>query len=306
MTGFHYRPLRQRRQRGVAFVLVLWVVVMLSVLLGSFAVIARTERLQSRHLFDATQARYAAEAGLNLAVYELRKNDPLQRWMGDGRPYKFAFGEAEVEVSIVDDAGKIDLNTADREMLRRLMIATAGKAEDEADRLADAIIDWRDPDDLPSLQGAEKSDYASADLPYGPRNAPFEMVMELQQVLGMDYATYARVEPAVTIYSGRGTPSAAYAPLQALLAMNGMTIEYANQIIERRQMIQPGAPYDGLMLPDGTPIMADGSGVTYSVKSRATLTNGASTVLDATIRLGGTGVDGRPYAILRWRDGEDS
>lgn len=293
-------------QRGVAFVLVLWVVVMLSVLLGSFAVIARTERMQSRHLFDATQARYAAEAGLNLAIYELRKNDPLQRWMGDGRPYKFSFGDAEIEVSVVDDAGKIDLNTADREMLRRMLIATAGKADDEADRLADAIVDWRDPDDIPSVQGAEKSDYESADLPYGPRNAPFETVLELQQVLGMDYATFARVEPGVTIYSGRGTPSAAYAPLQALLAMDGMTIEYANQIIERRQMIQPGAPYDGLILPDGSPIMADGSGVTYSVKSGATLTNGASTVLDATVRLGGTGVDGRPYAILRWRDGEDS
>lgn len=292
--------------RGVAFILVLWVVMMLAVLLGSFAVIARTERMQSRHLFDSTQARYAAEAGLNLAVYALRKNDPLQRWVGDGRPYKFAFGDAEVEVSVVDDAGKIDLNAADREMLRRLLIASAGKTEEEADRIADAIIDWRDPDDVPSLQGAEKSEYEAADLPYGPRNTPFELVMELQQVFGMDYATFARIEPAVTIYSGRGVPSAAYAPLQALLAMNGMTIEYAQQLIERRSLIAAGAPYEGLMLPDGTPIMADGSGVTYSVKSRATLGNGASTVLDATIRLGGSGVDGRSYAILRWRDGEES
>ena len=293
-------------QRGIAFILVLWVVIMLTVLLGSFAVIARTERMQSRHLFDSTQARYAAEAGLNLAVYEMRKNDPLQRWIGDGRPYKFSFGEAEIEVSIFDDAGKVDLNTADRELLRRLLIATAGKPDDEADRLADAIIDWRDPDDIPSLQGGEKSEYASADLPYGPRNAPFETVAELQQVLGMDYATFARIEPAVTIYSGRAFPSPAYAPLQALLAMNGVTIEFANQLIERRQLIPPGAPYDGMTMPDGTPIVADGSGVTYSVKSRATLSNGSSTLLDATLRLGGTGVDGRPYAILRWRDGEDS
>ncbi|MEO7917046.1 MAG: hypothetical protein ABIR16_05330 [Dokdonella sp.] len=295
-----------RRQQGIAFILVLWVVIMLTVLLGSFAVIARTERMQSRHLFDSTQARYAAEAGLNLAIYELRKNDPLQRWIGDGRPYKFSFGGAEVEVSIVDDAGKIDLNTADRELLRRMLIATAGKPDDEADKLADAIIDWRDPDDIPSVQGAEKNEYRSANLPYGPRNAPFETVAELQQVLGMDYATFARVEQGVTIYSGRAFPSAAYAPLQSLLALNGMTIEFANQLIERRQQIQPGAPYDGLTLPDGTPVVADGSGVTYSVKSRATLANGASTVLDGTVRLGGTGVDGRPYAILRWRDGEES
>ena len=58
----------RRQTRGIAFVLVLWVIAMLTILLGSFSLIARTENLQSRHLFDTTQARYAAEAGLNLAV----------------------------------------------------------------------------------------------------------------------------------------------------------------------------------------------------------------------------------------------
>ena len=38
---------------------------------------------------------------------------------------------------------------------------------------------------------------------------------------------------------------------------------------------------------------------------RATLPNGSSTRLDATIRLGGQGVGGRPFVVLRWRDGED-
>ena len=87
------------RTRGIAFVLVLWVIAMLSILLGSFSLIARTENLQSRHLFDTTQARYAAEAGLNLAVYELRKQDPAERWVGDGRPYRFGYGDAEITFS---------------------------------------------------------------------------------------------------------------------------------------------------------------------------------------------------------------
>lgn len=58
------------RSRGLAFVLMLWVIAMLAILLGSFSLVARTESLQSRHLFDTTKARYAAEAGLNLAVFE--------------------------------------------------------------------------------------------------------------------------------------------------------------------------------------------------------------------------------------------
>ena len=61
-----------------------------------------------------------------------------------------------------------------------------------------------------------------------------------------------------------------------------------------------------VLAPDGTPLMAGGGGLTYSVKSRAKLPNGASTVLDATIRMGGIGAAGRPFVILCWRDGETS
>src|SRR5690349_24314676 len=69
------RAIARSNARGIAFVLVLWVIAMLSILLGSFALVARTENLQSRHLFDTTQARYAAEAGLNLAIDALGKSD---------------------------------------------------------------------------------------------------------------------------------------------------------------------------------------------------------------------------------------
>ena len=295
-----------RVPRGVAFVLVMWVIALLSILLGSFALIARTEALQSRHLFDSTTARYAAEAGLNLAVYGLSKPNPEQKWMADGRPYTFTFDGAEVEISITDDSGKIDINSADMLSLKYLFMGV-GIDDVRAEELADAIQDWRDPDDLSSPHGAEVDDYTAVDLPYGPRNAPFETLSELQQVFGMDYDTYMKVEPAITMYSGRGTPSAAYAPLEALLAIPGMTAEYAQQLIDARQQLPPGAlnsGASGLLLPDGTPVMADGGGLTYSVKSRAKLPNGASTVLDATIRMGGMNSAGRPYVVLRWRDGE--
>ena len=61
MNGRHvsragHSPVR-KRARGVAFLLVLWVIAMLSILLGSFALVARTENLQARHLFASTQAR---------------------------------------------------------------------------------------------------------------------------------------------------------------------------------------------------------------------------------------------------------
>jgi general secretion pathway protein K len=306
------RPPRQRvAQRGVAFVLVLWVIAMLSILLGSFSLIARTENLQARHLFDTTRARYAAEAGLNVAIFQLRKADPMERWIGDGRPYTFGYDEARVEIRITDDSGKIDINASAQPGNTDLLVnlfASNGLELDRAEALADAVVDWIDPDDLKQPNGAEVDDYHAAGLSYGPKNAPFDTVSELQQVLGMNYALYARLEPALTIYSGRGAPNVMNAPMEALMALPDMTPECAAQIIQQRQAAVPGEPVaGGQELCAGVTLgMAGGGGLTYSVESRATLPNGASTTLEATVRMGGINAAGRPYGILRWRDGETS
>ena len=100
-------------QRGVALILVLWVMALMAILLGSFALMARTENLEARHMFDGTTARYGAEAGLERAVYELRNPDLTTRWVCDGRPYEFDFENAHIHIEILDESGKIDLNSAD-------------------------------------------------------------------------------------------------------------------------------------------------------------------------------------------------
>jgi general secretion pathway protein K len=289
-------------------VLVLWVIAMLSILLGSFALVARTENLQSRHLFDTTQARYAAEAGLNLAVYELRKGDPTLRWVADGRPYRFGYGDAEIEVSIIDDSGKIDINSAasNGDLLTNLFV-TRGVPLDKAQALSDAIQDWVDPDDNTRPNGAEIAQYKAAGLSYGPKNAPFDTVSELQQVLGMTYDLYEKIEPGITIYSGRSTPSAGFGDEVALQAMYpDASPEQIQEFIQQLHGQTPGVQSQGVIAPDGSSVVAGGGGLTYSVKSRAKLPSGATTVLDATIRMGGIGAAGRPFVILRWRDGESS
>ena len=286
-------------------ILVIWVIALMTVLLGSFALIARTENLQSRHMFDTTAARYAAEAGLERAVYELRRPDPLTRWSGDGRPYEFQFDNALVHVELTDESGKIDLNSAGDDILQQLFVSV-GLTLDQATALSDAIQDWRDPDDLVRPHGAEAPEYKSAGRSYVPRNAPFQTVSEVQQVLGMNYELYSRIEPAITIYAGGAEPNAAYAPCQALLSLPGMTPELAQQILQQRQQIPAGQiGVTGLTTPNGLPIVANGGGNTYTVKSRATLANGASAVLDASIRIGGVGAAGKPYTVLRWRDDDE-
>lgn len=292
------------RQKGVALVLVLWISVLITVLLASFSLSARVEALQGRNLLDSTRARYAAEAGLHRAAYELRGNNPDQRWVADGRPYTFDLEGAEVVVEIYDETGKVDLNVADLQILTALF-QSVGAAMDEADALANAVMDWRDPDDLVSLNGAEAAEYQAAGRNYGPRNAPFETVSELQQVLGMSFERYRELEPLLTIYSGRAQPNPAFASPEVLRLMPGMTPDLIQMFVQQRQIpTLPGQAPMPLMLPDGTPVVAQGGGLTYTIRSRATLPGGANAGLEATIRLGASMVARRPFRIVRWRDGE--
>lgn len=291
-----------RQQRGAAFLIVMWLLALLAIILGAFALLARSERLQARHLYDTTQARYAAEAGVHRAVFSLAIPDPMQRWVPDGRPYRFEFGNAEIEVEITDETGKIDLNAADAIVLGRFFEGF-DVPMDEANALAAAIIDWRDPDDLESLNGAEADAYEAEGLDYGPRNAPFEMIGELQQVLGMNYALYERVAPYLTLYSGLAMPNPAFAAAQVLQALPGMDPVLAEQALQARFGYDPLLGGDPALLADGTPLVVTAGSGTYSIRSRARLKNGAWTELDTAVRLGGVPVSGLAFSVLRWQDG---
>jgi general secretion pathway protein K len=297
------RGLRQPpRVRGVALLLVLWAVTLLAILLGGFVLVARTESLQSRFLLDATRARYGAEAAISRASYELRRADPLARWVPDGRPYELEFDGMKLSVEVTDESGKIDLNAADEVLLLQFFL-TMGVEEPRARSLVDAIMDWRDPDDLVRANGAEDREYEAAGFDYEPANFGFQIAGEVQQVLGMDYELFEKIEPHVTVYSRNPQPNAAYASPQVLQAMSGLGPEAAQQLVDLRRQTDPQQlAATPLTLPDGTPLVAGGGGLTYTVLAKATLPNGTWTLLDATIRLGGP-PGGRAYSILRWREG---
>lgn len=288
-------------ERGVALVFVLWMLALLTLLLGSFALIARTESLQGRHLYDTTRARYAAEAGVNHAAWALSIPDPQLRWIPDGRPYRMSFDDAELEIRITDESGLIDLNAADVPTFIALFLA-AGADLQRATGIAESIIDWRDADDLRMPNGAEDADYYAAGFDYGAKDAPFDLVSELQLVMGMDYALYRQVAPTLTVYSGQAVPNLAFAPALVVQALMGLDPELAQQLVQTRQAWTPGGIDPPLTLPDGTPLVAEGGTGTYSIEARATLPNGAWTELRATLRLGGSGFSGRAFSVLRWQD----
>lgn len=278
------------RHRGAALVLVMWLVALLTALVGAFAMTARIEHMQGRVLSRGIVAEEAARAGLEYALTRVVEADPALQWLPDGRAYAWEFGGTAVEVRIVDESAKVDLNNAGIDLLAALL-GVVGAEPEAATALAAAILDWRDADTLTQpAGGAEDAQYAEAGRPYGAKDAPFETVAELEQVLGMTPALYALVAEHLTVHSARQQPDQRFASAEVLQAMG---VDPAPIIAQR----ESGLPPD-----PGAGILGGGSG-TYSIDSRARLFDGRQAVLRALVRTGASGVPGAAYTPLGWQEG---
>ncbi len=175
--------------------------------LGLLAIIAAA--VQSSGTLSYTLARNAAElasqdaqaeAALNLAVLTLLDGRSPAR--SAGRSQTIHYDGTNIEIEVQDELGLIDLNHADSPLLANLFRAT-GLPQQEAGKIADRILDWRDLDDLRRLNGAEAREYREAAAPHLPRNGSFQSRDELQLVLGMTLQLFRKVEPVLTIHSGK-------------------------------------------------------------------------------------------------------
>src|ERR1700687_5410761 len=191
------------RQRGIALILVLWLTILLTVIGGSFAYGMRNEALAARNSLSLAQARALADGAIYRTVFELMRPRTLADvWSADGTVHAWDENGSRIAVSALDESGKIDLNTAPDGLIKGLL-QTAGEVDaDTAARLVDVIGDWKDADDLRRPNGAEAAEYQPAGLPYKPANAAFETVADLQRVLGMTPALFARIAGSLTVYSG--------------------------------------------------------------------------------------------------------
>lgn len=276
------------RNGGAALLLVMWLIALLAALIGAFALTARIERLQERVLSQGAVASEAARAGLEMALVRLDDPDPRRHWVADGRLYHWHYAGMPVDVRVVDEQGKVDINAAAPGLLAGLFRAVAVPA-DQATRLASAMVDWRDADQLTQPQGgAEDPEYASAGLPYGAKDAPFETVAEAEQVLGMTPAIYARVAPYLTVFTGNGTPNTAFAagPVLTAMGLDGAAL------VSAREAQRPAAGE-----------LVAGNGGTYSIQSMARLQKGRTAAITGVVRSGGNGTPGSAYTALDWTEG---
>ena len=240
-------------QNGIALLMVLWVLTILMVIALSFSSMTRTETYSTLSFKEGAEKKFIAEAGIERTIMELFYRiqninmkailEGSEVWKIDGTSYNGQIGEGNYSVRITDESGKVDINIitdANSDFLRNLF-KNLGIPEDEVNVIVDCILDWKDPDDLLHLNGAEDDYYMSLPNPYKPKNANFDTLEELIMVKGITQEMlYGKGEQRgiidfLTINSGRSQINLNAAPKEVLMAIPGMTPEIADAIINYRQ-----------------------------------------------------------------------
>ncbi|HYD54782.1 MAG TPA: hypothetical protein VEA99_19265 [Gemmatimonadaceae bacterium] len=227
---------RARLRRGFALLAVLLVMVTASLLGLAAALTGRiafdaagnrvtAERAAWRARGCAERAVAAADAALE-AARTLDAAEIVWRTLDAHVARSPLFPVASCAVALEAAGSRLDVNAATDEQLRRLFDALGHRGDAEA--MADAIVDWRDEDELPRPMGAERDAYDGR-RQLLPRNAPFADARELRQVRGLallDLAGVLDVEP--------GRISVHNAPAPVLGAVPGFTEETVRLILQLR------------------------------------------------------------------------
>jgi general secretion pathway protein K len=260
----------------------------------------RSEALAARNALSLAQARAAADGAVERAAFELsRPRNAPEAWEANGETHAWQDGTVAVAAAATDESAKIDLNAAPEPLLKGLFQNVGGLDADAAQALVEAILDWRDPDDLRRPNGAEEPDYRAAGRKYRPSNAPFETVGEVQRVLGMTPELYARVADSLTVYSRQAGVNPATASRDVLLALPGAAADAVDAYLAQRRDARasklPVPPFPGAQG------FAAGAVPVWRIRAGATLPDGVTFVRDAVLRPSGD--PKRPLITLLWQEG---
>jgi general secretion pathway protein K len=227
-------------QRGIALLIVLWVLTILMATGFSFSLLTRAETHGTLAFKEMLEQKFLAEGGIERGIMEIiyrsvNRNQAVilegrKVWKLDGTPQTVDMGTGGCVVTLSDESGKISLNgltDASGIVLKNLLLQQ-GVSPEQTDAIVDSILDWKDADDLHRLHGAENDYYLSLPKPYKARNANFAALEELILVRGITpeilYGTGEKkgIFRFLTLYSPTGRINVNAASKEVLAALPGM------------------------------------------------------------------------------------
>ena len=223
-------------QKGSVLILVLWVIAMLTLITAFYSQEAKISRNLGQISWDSLQGREAVHSVLLLVAPRLKSQEDVKisegdspSFVPDGSWHTLNFGGHELQFSLEDEAGKLDINKATEEQLRDVFTGIlTGEKQNLAYQIIDAILDWRDQDNMERYAGSEEEVYQTRHPFYMPANAPFRIIDELLLVDGMTHELFygplsvqsaedenlwqGGLKDIFTVYNQTNTVSSARAP----------------------------------------------------------------------------------------------
>jgi len=265
----------RRRNRGMALLLVLVIIALLTSLLTDLAFSTMVDMRLTETFRDSTRAYYLAKGGINAGRMILKADhnnyDSLDETWSKG-VINYPVGEGSVTVLIEDQDGKLAVNglvsgnnpqsiMVDR-FYRLLEEMDLEKVADPAEMTA-ALIDWLDSGDDPYLAihtdgqnlpvvGAEDNYYQTLKPAYHCKNGPIETLEELTLVRGFTPEIVKLISPYLAV-DGSVAVNINTASAEVLMSLDQqISREAVDNIIDyrRTEPIENVAQLEQILSPD--------------------------------------------------------
>ena len=181
--------------KGVALIIVLWIVVILSAIGMEFSYSMRIETDCNKNFSDRQRAYFGARSGIERAVKEIVRHHEARRiikdiekepiWNLRGESNHFSLGDIDITVKIEPENAKININSLSEESLKEIFLQM-GLSEEKTEGIINCFFDWNDGDNLHRMMGAEREYYRELHPSYQPPNTPVEVIEELMMIKGID------------------------------------------------------------------------------------------------------------------------
>jgi general secretion pathway protein K len=316
-----------RSERGFALLSVMLVLALLAVVVTEFSMSARLESSMIRSYRDGVLATHLAEGAVQQALREILGPGSVVALDDDGSlsfyrapdagnlstnkvprlpRQRVPLGAGEFSYRISDEEARVNVNTAGPDRIERLLRAV-GLDKQTRDTINDSLQDWKDPDDLRRINGAESEEYLKQPVPYRARNGALQDAAELLQIHGVTRDIYRGVpdHPGLADFVtvvGRDTVNMNTAPAPVLTTLGLSDAEVAEITSTRVRTPYTAVPprFAGKGLGVGS--------VTFRIEAEGRIGGEPRARVVAIVQrqaqLNSAGATGVKAAVLSWRAGE--
>lgn len=236
-----------KRQKGAALLLVLWVIAILGAVSIGVLTNLRIETLQGYNELQRSKALIAAEGGIDMAVKMLVSDSGDLVPSGDIFP--FELDGIRITVRVRSEHGKLDINFCQLDSFSSLLLYF-GATPQQSTSITNQLYERRN------------------------QAKPLRHLEELMDFSPMSDELYEKIQPFITLWSGRGVPDAAY------------TAEPLRQALQLKTL-------NGVMSNPGSVV---------AIESYAKLKDGFEAGLRTVVMIGATGDRDQLYSVYRWKE----